>query len=43
LVKNALPANRLFGAAPHDVHLLALPLLHSLSQTVQPDAGCCLV
>ncbi|MEU0403691.1 long-chain fatty acid--CoA ligase [Streptomyces sp. NPDC006197] len=39
MVQNALLANRLFGTAPHDVHLLALPLFHSFGQTVQMNAG----
>ncbi|MEV5640257.1 long-chain fatty acid--CoA ligase [Streptomyces flaveolus] len=39
MVQNALLANRLFGTAPHDVHLLALPLFHSFGQTVQLNAG----
>ncbi|WP_432178733.1 long-chain-fatty-acid--CoA ligase, partial [Streptomyces sp. NBC_00063] len=39
MVQNALLANRLFGTAPHDVHLLALPLFHSFGQTVHLNAG----
>jgi long-chain acyl-CoA synthetase len=39
MVHNALMATRLFGAAPHDVHLLALPLFHSFGQSVQLNAG----
>ncbi|MEV0644848.1 long-chain fatty acid--CoA ligase [Phytomonospora sp. NPDC050363] len=39
MVHNALLANRLFGASPHEIHLLALPLFHSFGQTVQMNAG----
>ena len=39
MVHNALLANRLFGAHPHDVHLVALPLFHSFGQSVQMNAG----
>ncbi|HEY5986724.1 MAG TPA: long-chain fatty acid--CoA ligase [Streptosporangiaceae bacterium] len=39
MVHNALLASRLFGAHPHDVHLLTLPLFHSFGQTVQMNAG----
>lgn len=39
MVHNAHLATRLFAAAPHDVHLLSLPLFHSFGQTVQLNAG----
>jgi long-chain acyl-CoA synthetase len=39
LVLNALTCNRQFGAAAHDVHLVALPLFHSFGSTVQLNAG----
>jgi long-chain acyl-CoA synthetase len=39
MVHNALLANRLFGAHPHDVHLITLPLFHSFGQTLQMNAG----
>jgi long-chain acyl-CoA synthetase len=39
MVHNALLANRLFGGAASDVHLLTLPLFHSFGQTVQLNAG----
>jgi long-chain acyl-CoA synthetase len=39
LVLNALTCNRQFGTAPHDVHLITLPLFHSFGSTVQMNAG----
>jgi long-chain acyl-CoA synthetase len=39
LMMNALVCNRLFGAAAHEVHLVALPLFHSFGSTVQMNAG----
>ncbi|MGP4115120.1 long-chain-fatty-acid--CoA ligase [Streptomyces sp. 4N509B] len=39
MVNNALLADRIFGSARHDVHLVALPLFHSFGQTVQLNAG----
>src|SRR5690606_27198831 len=39
MVMNALGCHRLFGAADHDVHLLALPLFHSFGQSVDLNAG----
>lgn len=39
MVMNAVTCHRLFGAADHDVHLVALPLFHSFGQTVQMNAG----
>jgi long-chain acyl-CoA synthetase len=39
MVHNALLANRLFDAQPHDIHLITLPLFHSFGQTVQMNAG----
>ncbi|GIG69490.1 long-chain-fatty-acid--CoA ligase [Phytomonospora endophytica] len=39
MVQNAILANRLFGTAEHEVHLLALPLFHSFGQSVQMNAG----
>ena len=39
MVQNAQLPGRLFGAHPHDVHLIALPLFHSFGQSVQLNAG----
>ncbi len=39
MVQNALLANRLFGGASSDIHLVTLPLFHSFGQTVQLNAG----
>lgn len=39
MLMNALTCHRLFGADPHDVHLVTLPLFHSFGQTVQMNAG----
>jgi len=39
MVLNALTCHRVFGAAEHDVHLIALPLFHSFGQSVQLNAG----
>ncbi len=36
---NALVSHKLFGAAEHDTHLVALPLFHSFGQTVQLNSG----
>ncbi|MFF8917754.1 long-chain fatty acid--CoA ligase [Streptomyces sp. NPDC015032] len=36
---NALTCHKIFGEAPHDVHLVTLPLFHSFGQTVQMNAG----
>ena len=39
MVQNAQLSGRLFGAHPHEVHLIALPLFHSFGQSVQLNAG----
>jgi long-chain acyl-CoA synthetase len=39
MVQNALMVSRIFGAFPHDVHLITLPLFHSFGQTTQMNYG----
>jgi len=39
MVQNAQVCHRLFGTAPHDVHLVTLPLFHSFAQSVQMNVG----
>jgi long-chain acyl-CoA synthetase len=39
MVLNATTCHRLFGAMDHHVHLVALPLFHAFSQTVQMNFG----
>jgi long-chain acyl-CoA synthetase len=39
IVMNTVVAQKLFGEAEHDVHLVTLPLFHSFGQTTQLNAG----